>query len=169
MREWRKDDLVPLAAMNADPEVMEFYQAPLTREQSDAAVARYQDARTRDGFGFTAAELKSTGELIGIIGIQTMNFAIAGLAQPAVEIGWRLSSSYWGRGLATEGARGMLRYGFEELGLAEIVAVTSKVNARSRRVMEKLGMRHREGLDFDYPSIPAGHWLQKHVLYGIAA
>ena len=53
------------------------------------------------------------------------------------------------------------------LQLPEIVAFTAPVNIPSRRVMEKLGMRHDPGDDFDHPAIPAGHPLQRHVLYRI--
>ena len=88
---------------------------------------------------------------------------------PCVEIGWRLSASHWGRGLATEGAREVLRYAFEELGLEEVVSFTVPDNLRSRRVMEKLGMVRDPGEDFDHPKLPQGHVLQRHVLYRIRA
>ncbi len=165
LREWDARDLDPLAAMNADPEVMEFYFAPLTRAESEAGMERYRTAHARDGFGFLAAERKDTGEFIGIIGMQTMTLAIAGVPQPAVEIGWRLAKAHWGRGFATEGARAVLDYGFRVVRLDRTVAITAAVNARSRRVMEKLGMRYCEGLDFPHPSVPAGNWLNPHVVY----
>ena len=82
-----------------------------------------------------------------------------------MEIGWRLDAAYWNRGLATEGARAVLRYGFEELGLHEIVSFTVPANLPSRRVMEKLGMRHDPAGDFDHPRLPEGHPLRRHVLY----
>ncbi len=62
---------------------------------------------------------------------------------PAVEIGWRLAPEFWGQGLAPEGARAALVSGFEELGLGEIVSFTSRANAPSIRMMEKIGM-HRD-------------------------
>ena len=86
---------------------------------------------------------------------------------PAVEIGWRLASEHWGKGLAAEGARGALRYGFETLRLEEVVSFTAPANLRSRRVMEKLGMSHNPADDFDHPRLPEGHALRRHVLYRI--
>jgi ribosomal-protein-alanine N-acetyltransferase len=84
---------------------------------------------------------------------------------PDVEIAWRLSADYWGRGLATEGARAVVRHAFAELGLEGLVSFTVPENLRSRRVMEKLGMLHDPRDDFDHPSLPEGHPLRRHVLY----
>jgi RimJ/RimL family protein N-acetyltransferase len=87
---------------------------------------------------------------------------------PAVEIGWRLSAEYWGRGLATEGANAVVQHAFKELGLENLVSFTVPENLRSRRVMEKLGMTHNSADDFDHPSMPGGHPLRRHVLYRLA-
>ncbi|MDE3110474.1 MAG: GNAT family N-acetyltransferase, partial [Acidobacteriota bacterium] len=106
-----------------------------------------------------------TGEFIGFIGLDRMDFVIPGVPQPAVEIGWRLARAHWGKGLATEGARAVVQFGFGTLHLEEIVAITVPANIRSRRVMEKIGMTHVPALDFDHPRIPAGHPLRRHVLY----
>ena len=117
----------------------------------------------RDGFTMFAAELRETGEFIGFIGLSVPCFEAH--FTPCVEVGWRLAAAYWGRGLATEGARAALRFGFDELGLREIVSFTVPANVRSRRVMEKLGMTHDPADDFDHPSLPQGHPLRRHVLY----
>jgi ribosomal-protein-alanine N-acetyltransferase/3-dehydroquinate dehydratase/shikimate dehydrogenase len=85
---------------------------------------------------------------------------------PCVEIGWRLARPWWGQGFATEGARAALAYGFECLDLPEIVSFTVPANTRSRRVMEKLGMRYTE--DFEHPHIDPGHPLCGHVLYRLS-
>jgi len=155
--------------MNADPAVREYFPSLLTKEQSDTAARHFQAAIARDGFGLYAAELRATGEFIGFIGLQTMDFAIPGVAQPAVEIAWRLARAHWGKGLATEGARAMAQHAFDELRLKEIVAITVPANVRSRRVMEKLGMVHVPSLDFDHPRIPEGHPLRRHVVYVLRA
>jgi RimJ/RimL family protein N-acetyltransferase len=96
-----------------------------------------------------------------------MNFVVASVAQPAVEFGWSLSRAHWGKGLATEGARGAIQYAFETLKLREVVAITVPGNLRSRRVMAKIGMKHHPELDFDHPRVPLGHPLRAHVLYAI--
>jgi RimJ/RimL family protein N-acetyltransferase len=153
------------AAMNADPDVMMYFAAPMTHEESAAAVARYQVAHQRDGFGFMAAEMRSTGEFAGVIGLQVMRDVIPGLPQPAVEIGWRLPLEQQGKGLATEGAKAVVDFAFHELRLPDVVAITAVRNAPSRHVMEKLGMRLQPHLEFDHPRVPAGHVHQRHVLY----
>lgn len=165
LRLWKDEDLAPFAEMNADPRVREFFPSLLTREESDKTVRHRQITYERDGFCFYAAELTSTGQFVGFVGIQPMDFVIPSLPEPAVEIGWRLAHAHWGKGLATEGARGVVRYAFETLRLREIVAITVPANVRSRRVMEKIGMKHRPELDFDHPHIAEGHPLRRHVLY----
>jgi ribosomal-protein-alanine N-acetyltransferase len=72
-----------------------------------------------------------------------------------------------GARFATEGARAALDYGFNSIGLEEIVSFTSAINVRSWRVMERLGMRRDVGGDFDHPNVPEGHPLRLHVLYRI--
>jgi len=70
--------------------------------------------------------------------------------------------------LATEGARTVMRYGFESLQLDEIVSFTVPSNVRSRRIMQKLGMTHAAADDFDHLGLPPGHPLRRHVLYRLA-
>jgi RimJ/RimL family protein N-acetyltransferase len=161
LRRWRDSDRQPFAGMNADSRVMEFFAALLSRKESDSMVDKIESHFAEHGFGLCAAELRQEGTFIGFIGIAVPDFD----APFAVELGWRLAADYWGHGLATEGARAIVRHGFETLGLDEIVATTVPANARSRRVMEKLGMTHNAADDFDHPLLPKGHPLRRHVLY----
>lgn len=165
LRPVRESDRAPFRAMNADPAVMTYFASPMTAEESDDALDRYQAAYDRDGFGFLVAELRETGAFAGIIGAQTMRDVVPNLPQPAVEIGWRLPRALHGQGLATEGARATVDFCFTELNLPEVVAVTALGNRASRHVMEKLNMTHRPDLDFDHPRMPAGHPHQRHALY----
>jgi RimJ/RimL family protein N-acetyltransferase len=167
LRPWKNEDFLPYAEMNADPRVREFFPSILTREESDAEVRRFQSTFARDGYCMFAAEVVATGQFAGFIGLQTMNFAVPSLAQPAVETGWRLSVANWGKGLATEGARGVIQYAFAILKLRELVAITVPANLRSRRVMEKIGMKHLQELDFDHPRVPEGHPLRAHLVYAL--
>jgi RimJ/RimL family protein N-acetyltransferase len=163
LRGWRDADLDPFAALNADPAVMEFLPGPLTREQAASMIARMQSAIDQRGWGLWAVDVG--GRCIGFTGIAFPRFEAH--FTPCVEIGWRLARSAWGHGYATEAARLALDYGFEVLGLPEIVAFTAVANLRSRQVMERLGMRHRPEDDFDHPNLP-GHPLQRHVLYRLS-
>lgn len=149
--------------MCADPEVMEFFPAVLNREESDAAIVRVEVHQREHGFCFFAAEWIGRAPFIGFIGLAHVLFQAP--FTPAVEIGWRLARPYWGHGLATEGARAALNYGFQSLELDEIVSFTVPGNIRSRRVMEKIGMKRDRSGDFDHPHLPQGHPLRRHVLY----
>ena len=167
LRAWKDSDREPFARLNCDPKVMKFFQAPLSPSESDGLVDRINAHLNEHGFTFFAAELKDDGAFIGFIGIARPTFKAH--FTPCVEIGWRLARPYWNLGLATEGAQAVLRYGFEQLKLAEIVSFTVAANLRSRRVMEKIGMTYDPAEYFDHPNLPAGHPLSRHVLYRIAA
>jgi RimJ/RimL family protein N-acetyltransferase len=163
LRRWRSSDREPFARVNSNPAVMEHFLARLTRPESDEMASRIEAHFRQHGFGLWAAELRENEEFIGFIGISVPRFDA--VFTPCVEIGWRLASEHWGRGLATEGARAAMRYAFEELNLASLVSFTVPANARSRRVMEKIGMTHDPADDFDHPNVPVGHRLRRHVLY----
>jgi RimJ/RimL family protein N-acetyltransferase len=163
LRRWRDSDREPFAHINADPRVMEYFPATLTREESSALIDRIEAYFAERAWGPWAAELRMTGELIGFIGLSVPAFEAP--FTPCVEIGWRLAAEHWGKGLATEGALAALHYGFTELHLPEIVSFTTVANLPSRRVMEKLAMTHNPADDFDHPGLPDGHPLGPHVLY----
>jgi RimJ/RimL family protein N-acetyltransferase len=163
LRRWRESDRAPLARINRDPLVMEFFPTALSIEESNALFERIQSHFERHGFGLLAAELRDTGEFIGFVGLAVPRFVAA--FTPCVEIGWRLDPAYWGQGLATEGALAVVRYAFDDLRLDELVSFTVPDNTRSRRVMEKLGMTHDPGEDFDHPLLLPGHPIRRQVLY----
>jgi RimJ/RimL family protein N-acetyltransferase len=165
LRRWRDSDRQPFQALNADPRVMEFMPGLLSPQASDELIARIEQHFDRHGFGVYAAEFIETKTLIGFIGLNIPDFDAPFM--PAVETGWRLASEYWGRGLATEGARGVIQHALETLSLSSLVSFTVPRNLRSRRVMEKIGMIHDPKDDFDHPNLPAGHPLRLHVLYRI--
>ncbi len=165
LRRWRADDLAPFAALNADPVVMEHFQQPLTRAESDAFVERIEAEFDDCGFGLWAVEVRGEAPFIGYVGLHRVPFEAP--FTPAVEVGWRLAREHWGNGYAAESARVAVRYGFDEAGLDEIVSFTSLGNERSWRVMERIGMVRDPNGDFDHPNVPVGHRLRRHVLYRI--
>jgi ribosomal-protein-alanine N-acetyltransferase len=166
LRRWKPADREPFAELNRDPVVMQFMPALLSREQSDALVQRIQAHFDAHGFGLLAVEIAADATFAGFIGLSIPAFEAR--FTPCVEIGWRLAVRHQGRGYATEGARAVLAFGFETLALAEIVSFTVPANVRSRRVMEKVGMRRSASGDFDHPSLPEGHALRRHVLYRLS-
>ena len=163
IRPWRDDDFDPYAAMNADPRVMEFFPSVLSREESQARFAQGHARMAESGYGLWPVEVIGGAPFIGMVGLADPDFRAPFM--PAVEIGWRLAAAHWGRGYATEAARAVLAYGFERLALPEIVSFTTVANVRSRRVMEKLGMRRSPEDDFLHPKLPEGHPVRPHVLY----
>ncbi len=165
LRQWCAADREPFAALNADPEVMAFFPAPLSRAESDAMAVRCQTLIAERGWGFWAVETKTEHEFIGCVGLHIPSSELA--FSPCVEVGWRLAKKHWGRGFATEAANGALRIGFEQLGLTEIVSFTSVQNLKSRAVMVRLGMLEAE-TTFDHPDVPAGSLLRQHCLYRLS-
>jgi RimJ/RimL family protein N-acetyltransferase len=166
LRRWRAEDREPFARINDDLVAMEFFPARLTRAESDELAERIETHFVEHGFGLWAAELRADASFIGYIGLAVPQFAAH--FTPCVEIGWRLERAHWGKGLVTEGARAVVRHAFEVLGLEALVSFTVPENARSRRVMEKLGMTHAAHEDFDHPGLPPGHPLWRHVLYRLS-
>lgn len=165
LRPWQESDLEPFARLNADPRVMECFVNPLSRKESDELALRIQNKIKEQGWGLWAVEAPGVANFIGFIGLAHVLFPAP--FTPAVEIGWRLSYDFWGRGYATEGAKAALKFGFKTLKLTEIVAFTTTNNIRSRHVMEKLGMQRDPKDDFDHPKVPDNHRLKRHVLYRI--
>jgi len=164
LRQWREADREPLAAMSADPAVMEFYPAPSTREESDAAIDRWRAQIAGQGWSNWAVEITQSREFIGFVGLSVPRRVLP--FSPCVEVGWRLARPHWGKGYATEAARAALAFGFDELALEEIVSFTALVNRRSRAVMERIGMANANQ-DFEHPAVPEGHRLRPHCLYRI--
>jgi RimJ/RimL family protein N-acetyltransferase len=163
LRQWREADLDPFAALNADPEVMRHFPAPLTRQQSDALAERERTLIVERGWGLWAVELVQGAAFIGFVGLAEPRFEAH--FTPAVEVGWSLAREHWGNGYASEGARVAITFAFDDLGLDEIVSITTVGNDRSRSVMERLGMTHDAADDFEHPLLARGHPLRPHVLY----
>jgi len=165
LRDWQESDVPLFAAMCSDPRVMEFFPKTLTKEEAREMITRLKQHIAVKGYGFWAVDIKATGEFIGFVGLETPRFEAD--FTPCVEIGWRLAYQYWNKGYAQEAAKKCLEFGFNQLGLAEIVAFTSVMNKRSINVMKKIGMTYVK--DFEHPNIKPGNPLRRHVLYSIAS
>lgn len=166
LRPWRDSDRAPFATLNADAQTMRFFPAPLTRAESDALADHCQALIAMRGWGFWAVEQGDSGAFIGMIGLHVPAPDLP--FSPCVEVGWRLAREHWGQGLATEGACAALAFGFDRLGLDEIVSFTTVTNTPSQAVMQRLGMRLDAAI-FDHPALPSGHPLREHVLYRLDA
>ena len=137
LRTFREDDLPPYAALNADPEVVEFLGGPLTPADSDGIAAWANELFEAEGIGLMAVERREDGAFLGMCGLHHLD------AYPDdVEVGWRLARAHWGKGYATEAATAWLEHAFGAMGLARVISVTDPPNLRSLAVMHRLGMRH---------------------------
>ncbi|GLY74526.1 GNAT family N-acetyltransferase [Actinoallomurus iriomotensis] len=144
-----EDDLVEL---DGDPEVMRFINGgePTPREEVRSRILPvvFDFYERFDGFGYWAADERSTGRFLGWFHFRPAKNGPDG----EIELGYRLRRPAWGRGYATEGSRALVHKGFTELGVERVVAETMAVNLGSRRVMEKSGLIltrtfHRDGLE----------------------
>jgi RimJ/RimL family protein N-acetyltransferase len=167
LRRWRASDAEPFAAINAEPDVMEFYPATLSRARSDALIARFEACFSERGYGLWAVEIVGERPLAGYVGLFPVEIDVS--FAPAVELGWRLARDCWGRGIATEAALASIAFAFQRLSLPGLVAYTAAVNARSRRLMERLGMKCDPAADFRHPGREVTAALAAHVLYRLDA
>jgi len=165
LRPFRDEDRAPFAAINGDPRVGDWLGGTIDRAASDALVDRINAQVAEDGFGFYAAERKADGQLVGMIGLRRVNNAPPA---PCVELGWRLAVEAQGAGLATEGAKAALDWGFANLDTPEILAWTAATNLRSQAVMRRIGMAPHPARNFDHPALAEGHPLRRHVVFAVS-
>lgn len=161
------DDVDELVALHSDPDVMRYLGPPTETAEHVRGVLlpafHALDART-PGFGYAAAEERATGAFLG-----WFLFRPPRTDDPApgeIELGYRLHRAAWGRGVATEGSRALVDRGFAELGVERVVATTMAVNAGSRRVMEKVGLRYVRTFpaEFDEPLPGSEHGEVEYAL-----
>lgn len=161
MRRWTETDREPFAAMNVDAEVMRYFPSLQDRATSDASIDRFEETFMTRGFGFWAMETLADGAFLGFTGLGVMPAGVPAAGE--VEIGWRLVTSAWHQGYATEAAKAAVELAFDTIGLPELWSMTSVLNAPSRRVMDRLGMTYSSS--FDHPRVPVDHPIRPHVMY----
>lgn len=167
LRSWATKDAKAYFEINQDPKVTEFLLGPMTMSQVQDFIKAENAHQKHYGFSLFATELKATHELLGFVGFKYIDFSSN--FTPTVEIGWRMGSQYWNQGYAIEGAIAALYYGFKACRLKKIVSFTVPANARSLKLMEKLGLKRVKNGDFSHPKLPQNHPLSKHVLYRLTA
>lgn len=150
--------------LHSDEQVRRFYVTCMGREKSDSILENLVTAYQEDAPQWLLATLKQTGEPIGFTGLANVTYSPPG---PCVETGWQYTPSAWGNGYVTEAAQELLRHGFEDLNLLEIVAFAVVKNEPSIAVMKRLGMVEKG--HFPHPKVPLdthAH-LSKHMLMSI--
>ncbi|WP_400194331.1 GNAT family N-acetyltransferase [Hymenobacter sp. B81] len=138
LRRLTPDDLDAVHRLDSDPKVMRYIVAPLSYEGARQYLQEILDNYEQfPGLGRWAVVEKTTGTFVGIHLLKPLE------ASGHVEVGYRFFPGFWGRGYATEMTRALLRYGFQELGLRQIVAITKPENFASQHVLEKCGFKYQ--------------------------
>lgn len=162
-RNWRSEDLSPMAAINADTAVMAYFPKIQSVAETSAFIQRMQALYGKKGYCYFAVDKLENGEFIGFIGLSEQDFESD--FTPCIDIGWRIKQSEWGKGYATEGARACLSFAFNHLRLEKVMALAPKVNHRSVAIMQKIGMQWVK--DFQHPRLLQDKRLADCVLYAI--
>ena len=159
LRTFRLADLAQYAALNADPDVMEYLGGVLSPERSDQIAEWAQLSYARYAMGLLAVERREDALFLGMCGLHHQDWY-----PDDIEIGWRLAREHWGQGYATEAATAWLDYAFDSLGLDRVISIADVPNVRSRGVMQRLGM----ALDHEAELMDDGIAFQAAV-YAISA
>ena len=163
LRPWTEADLPDLYKLCSDPAVMEHFPSILSESETKAFLKRLIESYDEHGYTYFACIQKDTKAFIGFIGLAYQTYESP--FSPAVDIGWRLLPSAWGKGFATEGAKACLNYAFEVLKLDRVVAVCTLRNVNSERVMQRIGMTKRGR--FMHPALDAHPEVQELWWYEI--
>ena len=163
-RNWTKDDLPEFAKMNADKEVMEHFPKTLTKSESNSFIDRQQAHFKSYGYNYFVCEILETTEFIGFIGLSHQDFEAS--FTPAVDIGWRLKKSAWGKGYATEAAKRCLNYAFNSLKIDSVISICTQNNNKSEHVMKKIGMRKNSS--FNHPLLKEYPTYEKCIQYAVS-
>lgn len=150
LRRFTLDDVDAVLALDTDPEVRKFVEdgEPVNRQATTSTIEHWLGYYERsESFGFWAAIDKGSEEFLGWFHFR----APEGTPSNEPELGYRLISSAWGNGYATEGSRALIDNGFKSEKVVRVVAETMAVHTASRRVMEKAGMRHLRSFTSDWP------------------
>lgn len=164
LRGWRDSDREPFHAMSQDERVMATLGPLLWRDESDAVIDRLQGFLDTHGYTFWAIERRSDGAFLGFCGLKPG--AEETPIEGEIEIGWRLAHEHWGQGYAREAAQASLDWGWADLDVPGIAAITSVDNVRSWGLMERLGMVRAPQDDFEHRR--AIERLRPHITYRIA-
>lgn len=165
IRNWREQDRELMYRLNHDDQIMEFFSFRRNRQESDALYDRLYQMIAETGYGFYALERKDNGETIGFCGLAETRMEPI-FKDGTVEIGWRLIPETWGQGYVSEAANALLKYGFMQKNLAEIVSFAVYNNHRSTAVMKRIGMKHDSKRDFSHPHVSDDYpHLQPHITY----
>ncbi len=163
LRSWKHEDCESFAELNGNRNVMKYFPATLSVDESNAFVNRIKAEFEETGYGLYAVEIKETGEFIGYVGFH--HFTFDAPFSPGWEIGWRILDKFWNNGYATEAAKACLNLAREKRLCNKLYSFTAVPNIPSENVMKRIGMDYQG--TFMHPALADGHWLKEHKLYSI--
>ncbi len=163
IRTWKASDLPPFTAINSNKKVMKYFPKQLDERESADFIDRMDQMFETHGYCYFAVDELSTGKFIGFIGLSPRKLPF--FSTPQVDIGWRLAAAVWGKGYATEGAKAVLAFSKNQIGLKEIISIATTQNVASISVMKKIGMTYQRTFDFD--ALKDTPSLKQCVLYSI--
>ncbi len=155
LRPLREEDREAFAALQGDPLVMQDLGGPIDRAESDSKFALFCAAYRDFGYSRWAVESRA-GAFLGCVGVFPEREPHP--LGPHDEIGWRLNTTAWGQGYATEAARAALDDVFRRIALPRVLSYTAPDNLRSQAVMARLGLERAPALDFEAPDPKFGRW-----------
>ena len=143
LREKQISDARDMYLLNADPEVIRYTGDPaFTNIQEAEKFIKNYDHFQKHGFGRWVIVDKNDHQYLGWCGLKQHNDGM-------VDLGYRIKKAHWGKGIASECAAACLKYGFNKLGLTEIVGRSAKANLASIRILDKIGMQFWKNADCD--------------------
>jgi RimJ/RimL family protein N-acetyltransferase len=160
-RNWRLGDIDKMHEINSDEKVMEFFPCIPTKEQTTEFIERMKKQFEDKGFCYFAVDKLEDNDFIGFIGLSEQTYDAD--FTPCIDIGWRIKSSEWNKGFATEGAKRCLSYALDNLKLEKIYSIAPKINIRSEHIMSKIGLKKQ--YEFEHPLLANDERLKYCVLY----
>jgi len=160
-RNWRLGDIDKMHEINSDEKAMEFFPCIPTKEQTTEFIERMKKQFEDKGFCYFAVDKLEDNDFIGFIGLSEQTYDAD--FTPCIDIGWRIKSSEWNKGFATEGAKRCLSYALDNLKLEKIYSIAPKINIRSEHIMSKIGLKKQ--YEFEHPLLANDERLKYCVLY----
>ncbi len=160
-RNWNLTDVDKMHEINSDEKVMEFFPSISTKEQTIQFVERMKKQYKNKGFCYFAVDKLEDNEFIGFIGLSEQTYKAE--FTPCIDIGWRIKSSEWNKGFASEGATKCLDYALNQLELENVYSIAPKINTKSEHIMTKIGLKKQ--YEFEHSLLTDNDRLKTCVLY----
>lgn len=160
-RNWDLTDIDKMHEINSDEKVMEFFPSIQTKQQTTEFVERMIKQYNDKCFCYFAVDKLEDNQFIGFIGLSEQTYEAD--FTPCVDIGWRIKSSEWNKGFASEGAKKCLDYALNELKLENVYSIAPKINTKSEHIMKKIGLKKQ--YEFEHSLLTNNDRLKTCILF----